>query len=116
MTAPHRWTADEFFHWREDEADRYEPVSGLRGPTRAGARNVHDDIVVNLRGSAWRPATGRGSVETRLGQIMRPGVEVETNRLADVKPLMPGLLAALSSAVPGGLYLSLIAIDWRKFA
>ncbi len=76
---------------------------------------MHDDIVVNLRGSAWRPATGRGSVATRLGQIRRPGVEVETNRLADVKPLMPGLLAALSSAVPGGLYLSLIAIDWRKF-
>jgi Uma2 family endonuclease len=51
----------------------------------AGARNVHDDIVVNLvgelreqvRGSGCRPFTGDGSVETRKGQIRRPDVGVD---------------------------------------
>lgn len=51
----------------------------------AGARNGHDDIVVNLvadlrdalRGSGWRPFTGDGRVETLPGQIRRPDVGVD---------------------------------------
>ena len=51
----------------------------------AGAKNVHDDIVVNLvaelrqqlRGAGCRPFTGDGSVETRPGQIRRPDVGVD---------------------------------------
>jgi hypothetical protein len=44
----------------------------------AGARNVHDDIVVNilaelrnqLRGSACRPFTDDGSIETKPGRAI----------------------------------------------
>jgi Uma2 family endonuclease len=51
----------------------------------AGARNVHDAIVVNLlaelrrqlRGTGCRPFTGDGSVETLPGQIRRPDVGVD---------------------------------------
>ena len=51
----------------------------------AGAKNVHDDIVVNLvielgtrlRGGPCRPITGDGSVERRPGQIRRPDVGVD---------------------------------------
>jgi hypothetical protein len=52
---------------------------------RATAKNVHDDIVVNLvgelreqvRGTGCRPFTGDGSIETRPGQILRPDVGVD---------------------------------------
>ncbi len=51
----------------------------------AGARNVHDDIVVNclvllgtqLRGGPCRPFTGDGSVETLPGQIRRPDLGID---------------------------------------
>jgi len=51
----------------------------------AGARNVHDDIVVNvltefrnqLRGTGCRPFTGDGSIETTPGQIRRPDIGVD---------------------------------------
>jgi len=79
------WTLEEFFAWQEDQADRCELVDGRPLKMRAGGRNVHDDIVVNLvgelreqlRGSGCRPFTGDGSVETRPGQIRRPDVGVD---------------------------------------
>jgi Uma2 family endonuclease len=54
----------------------------------AGAKNVHDDIVVNvlaelrnqLRGTGCRPFTGDGSIETKPGQIRRPDVGVDCGR------------------------------------
>jgi Uma2 family endonuclease len=54
----------------------------------AGAKNVHDDIVVNLiaelrqllRGSGRRPFTGDGSVEVSPGRIRRPDVGVDCGR------------------------------------
>jgi Uma2 family endonuclease len=54
----------------------------------AGAKNVHDDIVVNvlaelrnqLRGGGCRPFTSDGSVETKPGQIRRPDVGVDCGR------------------------------------
>jgi Uma2 family endonuclease len=60
-------------------------VDGQPLEMMAGAKNVHDDIVVNLlgelrdqlRGSGCRPFTGGGSVETRPGQIRRPDVGVD---------------------------------------
>ena len=80
-----KWTLDEFFVWQEKQADRYELVDGRPLKMMAGAKNVHDDIVVNLlgdlrerlRGSGCRPFTGDGSVETRPGQIRRPDVGVD---------------------------------------
>jgi Uma2 family endonuclease len=79
------WTTQEFFAWQETQADRYELVDGRPLKMMAGAKNVHDDIVVNLvgelreqlRGSGCRPFTGDGSVETRPGQIRRPDVGVD---------------------------------------
>ena len=52
----------------------------------AGAKNVHDDIVVNVLaelrnqlrgGGGCRPFTGDGSIETKPGQIRRPDVGVD---------------------------------------
>ena len=78
-------TVEQFFAWQEGRAERYELVNGEPLRLTAGAKNVHDDIVVNLvgelreqvRGSGGRPFTGDGSVETRPGQIHRPDVGVD---------------------------------------
>ena len=83
--APRGMTVEQFFAWQEGQAERYELVNGQPLRMMAGARNVHDDIVVNLvgelreqvRGSGCRPFTGDGSVETRPGQIRRPDVGVD---------------------------------------
>ncbi|MGO9741904.1 MAG: Uma2 family endonuclease [Roseiarcus sp.] len=82
------WTIDEFFAWQERQTERYELVDGLPLKMMAGARNVHDDIVVNLiaalheklRGGPCRPFTGDGAVLTRPGQIRRPDVGVDCGR------------------------------------
>lgn len=74
--------------WQENQAERYELVDGLPVRMMAGARNVHDDIIVNLltelrnrlRGSDCRPFTGDGSVETAPGRIRRPDVGVDCRR------------------------------------
>jgi Uma2 family endonuclease len=86
--APRRWTVDEFFSWQEKQPERYELVDGFPVRMMAGARNVHDDIVVNLiaelreqlRGSGCRPFTGDGSIETKPGQIRRPDAGVDCGR------------------------------------
>ena len=82
------WTVDEFFAWQERQSDRYELVNGRPLRMMAGAKNVHDDIVVNilaelraqLRGFGCRPFTGDGAVETYPGQIRRPDVGVDCGR------------------------------------
>jgi Uma2 family endonuclease len=82
------WTVDEFFAWAERQPDRYELVNGRPLRMMAGAKNVHDDIVVNilvalgpqLRGSGRRPFTGEGAIETYPGQIRRPDVGVDCGR------------------------------------
>jgi len=79
------WTIEQFFAWQERQPDRYELVGGFPVRMMAGARNVHDDIVVNLlaelrvqlRGSACRPFTGDGSIETIPNQIRRPDLGVD---------------------------------------
>jgi len=82
------WTLDEFFAWQERQPERYELVNGHPLRMMAGAKYVHDDIVVNilidfgpkLRGSPCRPFTGDGAVETYPGQIRRPDVGVDCGR------------------------------------
>jgi Uma2 family endonuclease len=79
------WTVEQFFEWQTRQKDRYELVSGFPVRMMAGARNVHDDIVVNmvaelrgqLRGSGCRPFTGDGAIETLPGQIRRPDVGID---------------------------------------
>lgn len=82
---PEPMSVAAFFAWQERQAERYELVGGVPVRMMAGARNVHDDIVVNLlaalhaglRGSGCRPFTGDGSVETGPGRIRRPDVGVD---------------------------------------
>lgn len=82
---PEPMSVQAFFAWAEAQSGRYELVGGLPVRMMAGARNVHDDIVVNLltllrtglRGGGCRPFTGDGSVETLPGQIRRPDVGVD---------------------------------------
>ena len=79
------WSVAEFFAWVELQPDRYELVDGQPLKMMSGAKNVHDDIAVNLivllgnrlRGRGCRPFTGDGSLETRPGQIRRPDVGVD---------------------------------------
>ena len=79
------WIVDAFFAWQERQSERYELVDGRPLKMMAGARNVHDDIVVNclvslgnqLRGGPCRPFKGDGSVETLPGQIRRPDLGVD---------------------------------------
>jgi Uma2 family endonuclease len=86
--APRQWTVEEFFAWQEKQSERYELVDGLPVRMMAGAKNVHDDIVVNvlaelrnqLRGGGCRPFTGDGSIETKPGQIRRPDIGVDCGR------------------------------------
>jgi Uma2 family endonuclease len=86
--APRRWTVEEFFAWQERQPDRYELVDGFPVRMMAGAKKVHDDIVVNvlaelrnqLRGGGCRPFTGDGSVETKPGQIRRSDIGVDCGR------------------------------------
>ena len=73
----------------------------------AGARNVHDDIVVNLlaelrgqlRGSGCRPFTGDGSIETLPGQIRRPDVGVDCGERDPngLKAALPRMVAEVLS-------------------
>ncbi len=82
------WTVDAFFAWQERQSERYELVGGQPLKLMAGARNVHDDIVVNLlaaigaqvRGAPYRLFTGNGSIETLPGQIRRPDLGVDCGR------------------------------------
>jgi len=82
---PEPMSVAAFFAWQERQAERYELVGGVPVRMMAGARNLHDDIVVNLlaalhaslRGSGCRPFTGDGSVETVPGRIRRPDVGVD---------------------------------------
>ncbi|GEP01532.1 Uma2 family endonuclease [Methylobacterium haplocladii] len=77
-------TIEEFFDWQETQPHLYELVCG-RPQMMAGARNVHDDIVVNIvselksqtRGTGCRPFTGDGAVETGPDQIRRPDVGLD---------------------------------------
>jgi len=105
--APRRWTLEEFFAWQESQPERYELVDGQPLRMMAGAKNVHDDIVVNLvadlreqvRGSRCRPFTGDGSLETRPGQIRRPdvGLDCGPRRPNDTKAALPRLVVEVLS-------------------
>lgn len=104
---PEPMTVEAFFAWSETQAERHELVGGQPVRMMAGARNVHDDIVVNLlallrthlRGSGCRPFTGDGSVETLPGQIRRPdvGVDCGPRDPAAMKAAEPRLVAEILS-------------------
>ena len=101
------WTVDQFFAWQARQKDRYELVSGRPFRMMAGARNVHDDIVVNLlgelrarlRGSGCRPFTGDGSIETLPGQIRRPdaGADCGQRDPDAMKAALPRMVAEVLS-------------------
>ena len=105
--AAKRWTVEEFFAWQERQPERYELVGGFPLRLMAGARNVHDDIVVNLlaelrnqlRGGPCRPFTGDGSVETLPGQIRRPDAGVDCGRRDPngMKAALPRMIAEVFS-------------------
>ncbi len=113
MSDPARqpWTIDRFFAWQAGQADRYELVGGFPVRMKAGARNVHDDIVVNLlaelrhqlRGTGCRPFTGDGSVETLPGQIRRPhvGVDCGARDPDGLKAALPRLALRCCRRTPG---------------
>ncbi|MGD0102440.1 MAG: Uma2 family endonuclease [Rhodopila sp.] len=101
------WTIDQFFAWQNRQNEGYELVGGFPVRMIAGARNVHDDIVVNLlaelrgqlRGSGCRPFTGDGSIETLPGQIRRPdtGVDCGARDPNGLQAALPRLVAEVLS-------------------
>lgn len=102
-----RWTVEQFFEWQARQTERYELVDGFPVRMMPGARNVHDDIVVNLlaelrgqlRGSGCRPFTSDGSIETLPGQIRRPDIGVDCGRRDPngVKAALPRMVAEVLS-------------------
>src|SRR5580692_2022766 len=102
-----RWTVEQFFEWQARQTERYELVDGFPVRMMAGARNVHDDIVVNLlaelrtqlRGSGRRPFTGDGSIETIPGQIRRPdaGVDCGQRDPESMQAALPRMVAEVLS-------------------
>jgi Uma2 family endonuclease len=101
------WTVAAFFDWQSRQPDRYELVGGVPVRLMAGARNVHDDIVVNLladlrrqsRGGPCRPFTGDGGIETLPGQIRRPDAGADCGRRDPTAMLaaLPRLVAEVLS-------------------
>jgi Uma2 family endonuclease len=101
------WTVDQFFAWQARQTERYELVGGFPVRMMAGARNVHDDIVVNLlaelrsqlRGSGRRPFTGDGAIETLPGQIRRPdaGVDCGQRDPDSMQAALPRMVAEVLS-------------------
>ncbi|MFH6782389.1 MULTISPECIES: Uma2 family endonuclease [Methylobacterium] len=83
--APRCRSVQECLASQERLDECYELLGGVPVRVMAGARNVHDDIVVDLvaefhtrlRGTPCRPVTGDGSVETLPGQIRRPDLGVD---------------------------------------
>jgi len=102
-----RWTVEQFFEWQGRQTERYELVDGFPVRMMAGARNVHDDIVVNLlaelraqlRGTGCRPFTGDGSIETIPGRIRRPDAGVDCGRRDPngLKAALPRMVAEVLS-------------------
>lgn len=100
-------TVDQFFAWQVRQTERYGLVGGFPVRMMAGARHVHDDIVVNLlgelrgqlRGSGCRPFTGDGSIETLPGQIRRPdaGVDCGQRDPEGMKAALPRMVAEVLS-------------------
>ncbi len=101
------WTVAQFFAWQAGQTERYELVSGVPVRLMAGARNVHDDIVVNLlaelrgqlRRSGCRPFTGDGSIETLRSQIRRPdlGADCGQRDPDGLKAALPRMVAEVLS-------------------
>lgn len=101
------WTIDAFFAWQSRQAERYELVNGFPDRMQAGARNVHNDIVINilgelrtrLRGSGCNPFNGDGSIETIPGQIRRPdaGVDCGSRNPDAFKATTPRMVAEVLS-------------------
>jgi Uma2 family endonuclease len=101
------WTIDRFFAWQARQTERYELVGGFPARMMAGARNVHDDLVVNLlaelrsqlRGSGCRPFTGDGAIETLPGQIRRPdaGVDCGQRDPDSMQAALPRMVAEVLS-------------------
>ena len=101
------WTIEQFFAWQSRQQDRYELVGGFPVRMMAGARNVHNDIVINLlgelrlrlRGTGCRPFNGDGSLETLSGQIRRPDVGVDCGQRDPnaMKAAMPRMVAEVLS-------------------
>ncbi len=83
--------ATEFFAWQESQDDLYELVDGLPLKMMTGARNRHDQIVVNiigetraiLRGRTCRPTTQDSGVKISETQIRRPDVAIDCGPLVD---------------------------------
>ena len=83
-------------------------MDGFPARMMAGARNAHDDIVVNvlaelrnqLRGRDCRPFTGDGAIEMKPGQIRRPdtawtadaGIPTRPRRLVVIEPNAPEVI------------------------
>jgi Uma2 family endonuclease len=101
------WTIDQFFAWQSRQPERYELVGGFPVRMLDRARNVHDDIVVNLvaelrgrlRGTLCRPFAGDGSIETLPGQIRRPdaGVDCGQRDPDGMKAALPRMVAEVLS-------------------
>lgn len=92
-------SAEEFLDWRQAQPGRWELVSGLPIQMMAGAKQRHDQIVVNilsalkakLKGGPCRPWTADIATRIPTGNMRQPDVTIDC---AAVRP------EALESTAP----------------
>jgi Uma2 family endonuclease len=78
-------SADEFLEWRQGQPGRWELVGGMPILMMAGAKQRHDQIVVNvvaglmtrLRGTRCRPWTADIATRIPNGNVRQPDVTVD---------------------------------------
>lgn len=92
---------DDFLDWRQGQPGRWELVSGQPIQMMAGAKQRHDQVVVNLivglraklKGGPCRPWTADIAVQIPAGNVRQPDVTI------DCGPQEPDRLAATSPTV-----------------
>src|ERR1700704_5271862 len=73
--APPPWTIEEFFAWQDKQPERYELVDGFPVRMMAGAKNVHDDIVVNVRAELRNQLRGGACGRSRAPAASRRSLD-----------------------------------------
>lgn len=83
--------ADEFLEWRQDKPGRWELVNAIPTQAMAGAKQRHDQVVVNLivalgpklRGKRCRPWSADIAVKIPGGNVRQPDVTIDCAPVRD---------------------------------
>lgn len=82
---------EQFLDWRQDQPGRWELVSGVPIQMMAGAKQRHDQVVINLivalgprlRGGPCRPWSADIAVRIPAGNVRQPDVTIDCGPVRD---------------------------------